>query len=323
MQARTELNLIQCPVCLSSLSNGQKFEYIQKYRVEDQDFSLFECPMCQVRFWHPFRNPGPEWYKNCRQNLMHRDFQDKEYFLWLSGNRGITKHFFKNPPHKNPKGLKLLDVGCGTGGFLLEARKFGYDVIGVDFDEEQIRVAQRFGLEPTYTGNAVDFLNKHPNNFDVITGFEIIEHLDQPREFLKVIYGALKSGGFLCLSTPNSFRIGPRNEFWDFPYHHLTRWTKTSLGNIVESENFEEIKIEEELPMAYLVSKFRVGLGAFLRKKMAKKSESYAQHKEFRDPVAKLGSFKDKILSLILLPIALFLFVFGKKGQGLYLTARK
>jgi hypothetical protein len=134
----------------------------------------------------------------------------------------------------------------------------------------------------------------------------------------------LKTDGFLCLSTPNNSRIGPHNEFWDFPYHHLSRWTKKSLGNIVEMEKFKSIKIDEEVPISYLVSKFRLGLGVFLRRYFKnKKTESGSKNTEYKDTVAKLGSLKDKILYLILLPVASLLFVLNKKGQGLYLVARK
>lgn len=318
------LNSANCPVCLDKLKVGQKFKYIEDYKIDNQRFSLSECPLCRVKFWYPFRNPGPEWYKNCDQNLMHRSFENKEYFLWLAENRGITKHFLNNPPHENPKGLKLLDVGCGTGGFLIEAEKLGYKVTGVDFDDEQIKIAKRFGLNDVYVGDVINFLNVNQGKYDVITGFEIIEHLDKPREFLRAIHGALKPDGYLCLSTPNSSRIGPRNEFWDFPYHHLTRWTKRSLRNIVEMENFKSIKIKEELPISFLISKTRVGLGAFLRKKMVKKSETdVSQSKQYKDTVAKLGSIKDRVLSFFLLPLAMVAYIFGKKGQGMYLTTRK
>ena len=128
----------------------------------------------------------------------------------------------------------------------------------------------------------------------------------------------------MCLSTPNSLRIGPRNEFWDFPYHHLTRWTKKSLNNIVSLENFKEIKVKEELPIEFLISKTRFGLGAFLRKKIVKKEvgESH-QSKQYKDTVSKLGSIKDRVLSFCLSPVAWLMFLFEKRGQGLYLTAKK
>lgn len=316
------LNLSQCPVCSGKLTSNQKFKFLEKYSLDDGVFSLFECPLCSVKFWTPFKNPGPEWYEKCTQNLKHRAVNDKEFFLWMAENRGITKHFLENPPHQNPKGLKLLDVGCGTGGFLIEAQKLGYTVTGVDFDPEQIRTAKEFGLEQVFSEDVLKFLEKHPNEFDVITGFEIIEHLDQPREFIRLIHQALKPGGILCLSTPNQNRIGPKNEFWDFPYHHLTRWTKKSLTNIITLESFKNIKVEEELPLAYLVSKFRVGLGAFLRKKTAKKIGT-SSHGQYKDTVAKLGSMKDRLLSVALLPFGYLLFILNKKGQGLYLTAQK
>lgn len=316
-----------CPVCLVKLEKTQEFEKIEIYNLEEKVFALFKCPICLAKFWEPFKNPGSEWYKNCEQNLRHRGFEDKDYFIWLSENRGITKHFLKNPPHQNPKGLRLLDVGCGTGGFLLQAEKLGYKVTGVDFDEEQINVGRKFGLHDVHQSDVVSFLKNHKDEFDVITGFEIIEHLDNPRSFLSAIHGALKVGGILCLSTPNNNRIGPKNEFWDFPYHHLTRWTKRSLFNIVSLENFNEIKIKEELPIDYLVSKSRFGLGSFLRKRVVNKNNSSTKDvfydKKYKDTVSKLGSLKDRVLAIVLRPLAFVFFIFGYKGQGLYLTAKK
>ena len=91
-------------------------------------------------------------------------------------------------------------------------------------------------------------------------------------------------------------------------------------------ENFKSIKIKEEIPVNYLIPKFRVGLGVFVRKYFTNKDkEKFNQNKktEYKDTVAKLGSLKDKILHLILLPIATILFILGKKGQGLYMIARK
>jgi 2-polyprenyl-3-methyl-5-hydroxy-6-metoxy-1,4-benzoquinol methylase len=316
-------NMKLCPVCLEGFPQ-MTFRYLGDYNIKDASLQLFQCSICEVKFWYPFKNPGPEWYKECEQNQMHRSFEDKEYFIWLSENRSITKHFFNDVPHKLANGLKLLDVGCGTGGFLLQAKKIGYDVTGVDFDPEQIKVAQSFGLADTFQGDVVEFLNKHPGEFDVITGFEIIEHLDNPREFLEAIYKALKPGGVLCLSTPNNRRIGPKNEFWDFPYHHLSRWTKRSLENVITLENFKHIKVKEELPLSFLVSKTRFGFGAFLRKKKAKDGAvTQTPAKQYKDSVARLGSIKDKAMAAVLWPVALGLFMFGKKGQGLYLTAKK
>lgn len=323
MLTMSGLDLSQCPVCLGKPGTGQKLKFTQKYDLDGEVFSLFECPLCFVQFWVPFKNPGPDWYEKCTQNLKHRAVNDKEFFLWMAENRGITKHFLESPPHKNPKELKLLDVGCGTGGFLVEAQKLGYDVTGVDFDPEQIKTARSFGLERVFSEDVFEFLKNHPDEFDVVTGFEIIEHVDRPKEFLSLIHKVLKTDGYLCLSTPNRSRIGPKKEFWDFPYHHLTRWTRASLQNIVSLENFRSIKIREELPLSYLIPKFRVGLGVFLRKKAAKQPEKNSGTKQYKDTVAKLGSVKDRILAAFLLPPACLLFILGKKGQGLYLTAKK
>lgn len=324
-----------CPMCLDELSSSGDFHcIINNYESDDGKFDLYECLHCNVQFWVPFRNPGADWYENCKQNLRHRSERDREHFLWMAKNRIITSHFLKNPPHVDPRGLKLLDVGCGTGGFLIEAQKLGYDVFGVDFDEEQIKFARSFGLESVYVGDVFSFLDKYDEEFDVITGFEIIEHLDKPREFLNLIYRALKPGGYICLSTPNRLRIGPRNEFWDFPYHHLTRWSKGSLENFVLAAGYKGINIKEAMPTVYLTSKISsgTGLGNLLRKFISRRkvinerkdslSESNSKNTH-NDSVAKLGFMKDKAMGLALLPISYLLFALGVRGEWMYLVAKK
>lgn len=325
-----------CPICLSNLAPSNEFKYIDNYESHDGKFILRECSHCNVQFWTPFKNPGSDWYKNCEQNLRHRSIPNREYFLWVARNRRITRYFLNNPPHKYTQGLKLLDVACGTGGFLLEARKLGYDVSGVDFDSEQIEFAQEFGLTNVYIEDVLSFLGKYHEEFDVITGFEIIEHLDRPRKFLDLIFTALKPGGFMCLSTPNRSRIGPKNEFWDFPHHHLTRWSKDSLRNFVASFGFKVVSVKEEMPTTYLISRFvtGTGLGTMLRRFISKIKSSrnvqYFGRKEkgdtentVNDSIAKIGFIKDKVIESMSLPISYALFLGGIKGEGIYLTAKK
>lgn len=298
-----------CPICKAVEST---FPILGNYHRNDGDFQLFECPHCHVQFWLPFKNPGPEWYATCEQNLKHRASTDKEFLLWQAQQRCITRHFFLHPL----PGKRLLDIGCGTGGFLVEAKKCGYEVFGVDFDEEQVSVARSLQV-PAVAEDIFSFLENNREPYDIITGFEIIEHLDQPKRFLELIHRNLRPGGYVVLTTPNRRRVGPRNEFWDFPYHHLSRWNAPSLKRLVEQVGFRGVRVKEELPLRYLVAHLRLGIVVRIRAMKPPKDKSY------KDSVAKLGSLKDRVVGFLLLPLALVLFFLGKKGQGLYLMARK
>ncbi|TSC91531.1 MAG: 2-polyprenyl-3-methyl-5-hydroxy-6-metoxy-1,4-benzoquinol methylase [Parcubacteria group bacterium Licking1014_17] len=322
----TQIEPLICPVCKSKIGG---FEFISNFKSDTDDFSLFECRFCRVQFWSPFKNPGPEWYKNCEQNLRHRDVVDKDFFLWMARNRKINKYFLNALSRAGIRNGKLLDVGCGTGGFLVEAKRAGFNTIGIDFDENQINTAKNYGLTDVYSDDILNFLNKHNDEYDVITGLEIIEHLDNPKEFLEAVFKSIKIGGYFCLSTPNRSRIGSKNEFWDFPYHHLTRWNKSCLLEMAKTIGFKSISIREELPIDYIISKLRLGLGVFIRKLIKSKNKKTNMgnaenpKNEYKDIVSKFGALKDKVLSVVFGPIAVILFIASKKGQGLYLTARK
>ena len=315
--------ITNCPICLTELANDQKFKFIESFNLENESFSLYECPICEVQFWEPFKNPGSEWYEKNSFNVQRKRVSDETYLRWAAKYYWHTGQFLKNPPHNNPKGKKLLDIACSTGGFILEAKKIGYDVYGVDFDSEEIKIAKSFGLDNVYTKDAVKFLTNYKNEFDVITGFEIIEHLDQPKRFLKLINEALKEDGYLILSTPNRKRyFGRIHEFWDFPYHHLMRFSKKSLKKLVEQLNFIDVRIKEQNSMDFFVNASRIGLGKFLRKKINKNSDEIPPGL-FKDRVFKIGLVKDAFVKILVSPFVVLLYWLGLRGPDMYLVAKK
>ena len=106
--------------------------------------------------------------------------------------------------------LKVLDIGCG-GGLLAEslARRPNVDsVLGVDVTPEVLQVAEAHKKpDPalknlSYKLSAVEDLPKEPV-YDVITMFEVLEHLDDPPATLRQALDLLQPGGFIFLSTIN------------------------------------------------------------------------------------------------------------------------
>ncbi|MBY0282023.1 MAG: bifunctional 2-polyprenyl-6-hydroxyphenol methylase/3-demethylubiquinol 3-O-methyltransferase UbiG [Alphaproteobacteria bacterium] len=103
------------------------------------------------------------------------------------------------------KGLKILDVGCG-GGILCEPlARLGAKVIGIDASSKAIMVAKEHannsGLDISYHCTAIESFSKE--DFDVILALEIIEHVDNPSEFIKSCVKKLKKEGLFFISTLN------------------------------------------------------------------------------------------------------------------------
>ncbi|MBF0283653.1 MAG: bifunctional 2-polyprenyl-6-hydroxyphenol methylase/3-demethylubiquinol 3-O-methyltransferase UbiG [Magnetococcales bacterium] len=105
-------------------------------------------------------------------------------------------------------GLEVLDIGCG-GGLLSESlAESGVRVMGIDRSEKTIGAAKAHQAE---SGSDVDYrvcatgdlLAERPASFDVVLAMEVLEHVPDPRDFLRECAGLLKPGGRLFFSTLN------------------------------------------------------------------------------------------------------------------------
>jgi 2-polyprenyl-3-methyl-5-hydroxy-6-metoxy-1,4-benzoquinol methylase len=159
-----------------------------------------------------------------------------------------------------PAGLRLLDVGCSTGLFLSEARRAGFSVHGAELSGNSARFArEHFGLDV----HAGDWrkAGHADHSFDVITLFDVIEHLADPLAELTALRRLLKPGGLLLQSTPDidglfprlSYRLAHRLDYWPHPEppHHLYQFSGRTLSALTSKAGFEPSRADRT----------RIGLG--------------------------------------------------------------
>jgi len=98
----------------------------------------------------------------------------------------------------------LLDIGCGNGTFSASLATRGAHVVGIDLSESGIALARRNHPESEWAMMSAydDLRSKLSREFDFVIGLEVIEHLYDPRLFLRRAFEVLKPGGRLVLSTP-------------------------------------------------------------------------------------------------------------------------
>jgi 2-polyprenyl-3-methyl-5-hydroxy-6-metoxy-1,4-benzoquinol methylase len=138
-------------------------------------------------------------------------------------------------------GERLLDVGCGNGEYLDNMRRAGWEVTGVEPDEESVRMGRsHFGLEIHH--GVLEDVCLPEGTFDVITMQHVVEHLSDPVQTLQSAYSLLRPGGRLVVVTPNvdslARRLFSRHwASWD-PPRHLFLFSNRTLRRALTEAGF-------------------------------------------------------------------------------------
>ncbi|GBF42874.1 methylase/methyltransferase [Leptospira ellinghausenii] len=122
---------------------------------------------------------------------------------WDNAHRAVYADFIKTYLGES-KG-NLLDVGCGLGFFVkaVLTKKPGWTAVGYEISKQAVKFAnEQNGMKTVYAGLVQD--SKLPKeSFDIITLWDVIEHIPKPHSLLTYLHGLLKPGGVLFLQTPN------------------------------------------------------------------------------------------------------------------------
>lgn len=139
------------------------------------------------------------------------------------------------------KGIRILDYGCGNGGFLKNLHTAGYrNLYGYDFDLNAVMAARQIGI------NATNIISEADGPYDAITLNHVIEHLANPVEEIKRLAALLAPGGRLVIRTPNNRGLmarltGDAWRGWETP-RHLNIMNKRCLPLIIRRADLEVIR---------------------------------------------------------------------------------
>jgi 2-polyprenyl-3-methyl-5-hydroxy-6-metoxy-1,4-benzoquinol methylase len=136
-------------------------------------------------------------------------------------------------------GGRVLDVGCGSGDWLISMRSFGWEVHGLDFDPKAVAAANNLGLHVDC--GALEQQNYPPRSFDAITLSHVIEHVPSPRATIAECFRILRPGGKLVIVTPNERSLGHKVFKQDWrglePPRHLHVFSPLSLRRLILSDH--------------------------------------------------------------------------------------
>jgi len=157
---------------------------------------------------------------------------------WFRGRRALytalLAHVLERDLRREPTGLRVLDVGCGAGGWLRPLSRFG-TVSGIELDEPSIRFCRELDLHRTLVGR-VDALPVPPGSHDLVCLWDVVEHTPDDAAVLAEARRALRTGGHLVISVPAYQFLYANN---DRVAHHYRRYTRGQLVRRLRAGGFE------------------------------------------------------------------------------------
>jgi SAM-dependent methyltransferase len=152
-----------------------------------------------------------------------------------------------------PAGGRLLEIGCGNGGYLFLMRRLGWEVVGVESAPSVARAA-REGLGLDIRAGTLQTSSFPDAHFHRVALHHSFEHLHSPSAALREIRRVLRPGGVVAIACPNARSLVHRltGRFcmsWD-PPRHLQMFTAPALRQLVEACGFRILRVTTPTRMA-------------------------------------------------------------------------
>ncbi len=301
---------MKCPVCASEDS---AFVESRLDTEIGQEYSLHRCQRCTLVYASPMRAAGASHYES------GETYKDRWEFHRTLELLGLEKK-------------TILEIGCGEGLFLKHALQQGYQCVGLDFNRRAVEKARAtLNYERIYAWTLEEFTARFPNErFDAVCFYHVLEHVEHPFAFILQAKALLRERGMICFAVPNPQRFSllycPR-EPWDYPSHHLTRWTMKSVQTLLDHARLElvtaeihPLRVDDLLEM--LMEKTSLGI----MRKVAARSEGGTATQPSTQQTSAFLRILVRGKRLFLLPVAALLYARdrarGLTGGSLLVVAR-
>lgn len=238
---------------------------------------ILACPVCKSKSFRAlFATKGSciELCRNCGLALQNPQPSDvdlaqiygAEYFIGSSGNDGVTASQFEVVKRATarlqldeigaylaalgrlPGGLRLLEIGCGHGNMLFEARARGFEVEGLEFSGDATAIANRnLGRNVVKKGSVGD-TELATDQYNVCVAADVIEHVRDPDRFLTEIFRILKNDGVLFIATPNLGSLSARllgRHWMEFKREHLYYFNRDTIKALLTETGFRKVVISD------------------------------------------------------------------------------
>jgi SAM-dependent methyltransferase len=208
------------------------------------------APLPQAEDLAAFYPPVYSFTPELGQGPLRRALSKVEYHLFFKRQyRAQVRRVLRAVGHSSGTGRSLLDVGCGRGLRLLEFRKAGFDVCGLDLQPDVVQYLRESLYIPAECGDVLEVPRRFaPASFDVVTTYFLIEHIPDVRAALRGMFEVLKPGGWLVAAIPFIDCVQSRlfGRQWihtaEAP-RHLTLPSQRGIRAACESAGFDQVRI--------------------------------------------------------------------------------
>lgn len=226
--------------------------YKETINLEIKNERLNKCPICGIVYCDNAKNDNniDEYYRTeyvikegdkLDSDLRRLSALPEQLFLLSVLNK------YKSPP------ANFLDFGCDKGFLLEEARRFGYQVVGIELSESSSEYCRMNGL--TIYDN-IQLLNQ---KVDIVTMNHSLEHLLEPVQFLSKIKEHMNDDAIISIRVPDfgSFwsKVLKNKWIWFQPHNHYFHYTLDSLSYLLKHNGFEIIFIKKRRPQNFKTNK--------------------------------------------------------------------
>ena len=244
-----------CPWCRST--TNQSYLKVKDYFLTQEEFELFKCNQCGLLFTEP----------RPKTDEIGKYYQSEDYYSHQENKNGLIPRIYEKVKSINlknkvamairglPKG-QLLDIGCGVGDFLVQVKKAGWEVKGIEPSNDAKVIAQtRLGFTPL---NPTESKTLPEKAFEVITMWHVLEHIDNLRNQTEELRRLLKPGGRLVIALPNYLAYDceyykDKWAAWDVP-RHLNHFSPECLKTIITSLDFQYCDEKKLIWDSYYIS---------------------------------------------------------------------